>query len=220
MLVQARNHSSLFILPWLYQLVQMFGWSMPRFVVGTVYGLLYAVWALAFIGGLGFAVVSLVSDANDAERQLPLAGMIVWIALYVVLLPLSAFTWGRSLRRLWKRSTTGGRHAGLPLSALPDSSYLEPFYWLYGWTVAFFFLMLLLYVFYFSNSVPWRKSGLSCPYHSIRSKIDARTHVDRSAFSWNSIRPVHAPNEESCPPAPVSPCAERDSLQRCLQIQT
>ena len=40
---------------------------MPRFLVGTAYGLLYAVWALAFIVSLGFAVVSLVSDANDAE---------------------------------------------------------------------------------------------------------------------------------------------------------
>ena len=90
------KHSALFILPWLYQLAQMSGWSMPRFAVGTAYVLLYAVWALAFIAGSGFAIVSLVSDAGDSERQLPLAGMIVWITLYVVLLLLSAFTWGWS----------------------------------------------------------------------------------------------------------------------------
>ena len=147
------KHSALFILPWLYQLLQMLGWPMPRFVVGIAYGLLYAVWALVFIVGQGFAVVSLVSDSNDAERQLPLAGMIVWIILYVVLLLLSAFTWGWSVRRLWKGAAAGGAHPELPLRALPDNSYLEPFYWLYGWTVVFFFMMMLVFIFYFSNSV-------------------------------------------------------------------
>ena len=88
------KHSALFILPWLYQLVRMCDRTVPRFVVGAVYGLLYATWALAFLGGQGVALVILVADVNNAEMHLPLAGMVIWIALYVVLLPLSALTWG------------------------------------------------------------------------------------------------------------------------------
>ena len=146
------KHSALFILPWLYQLVRMCDRTVPRFVVGAVYGLLYATWALAFLGGQGVALVILVADVNNAEMHLPLAGMVIWIALYVVLLPLSALTWGWSARRLWKRATPGGGSTQLPLSVMPDGPYLEPFYWLFGWTVVFFFLLLLTTIFYFSNS--------------------------------------------------------------------
>ena len=132
-----------FILPWVYFLIRMFDIAVPRFVVGTVYALVYLVWAIALIGGEGLSIVLLILDI--AEGSIVSAGLVVfWIVVTFVMFVAMSLTWVWSLIMLLHASRSHKENLESPPAVSVEGRFLQPFGWLFGWAVVHILLMIMI----------------------------------------------------------------------------
>ena len=136
-----------FILPWVYFLIRMFDIAVPRFVVGTVYVLVYLVWAVAFIGGKGVTIAWLILDMAEGSR-VSAGSLSFWIVVTFVVVVVMSLTWVWSLIMLMNASPSHKESIEPPRTVSVEGEFLQPFGWLFGWAFVHFLLAFMIAVTY------------------------------------------------------------------------
>ena len=135
--------SAAFILPWVYFLIRMFNLPVPRFVVGTVYVLVFLVWAVALIGGEGRTLSELVLDMAEGSRVS--AGVVVfWIVVTFVVFVVMSLTWVWSFAMLLNASHSHKERMEPPPAVSVGGRFLQPFGWLFGWAFVHILLVIMI----------------------------------------------------------------------------
>ena len=138
-----------FILPWVYFLIRMFNLPVPRFVVGTVYVLVYLVWAVALIGAEGLSIAWLILDM--AEGSTVSAGSLsFWIVVTFVVVVVMSLTWVWSLIMLLPASHSHKESMEPPPAVSVEGRFLQPFGWLFGWAFVHVLLAAMIGGTYFA----------------------------------------------------------------------
>ena len=139
--------SAALILPWVYFLIRMFDIAVPRFVVGTVYVLVYLVWAVAFIGGKGVTIAWLILDMAEGSR-VSAGSLLFWIVVSFVVVVAMSLTWVWSLIMLLPASHSHKESIEPPRTVSVEGRFLQPFGWLFGWAFVHVLLQIMIRVTY------------------------------------------------------------------------
>ena len=141
--------SAAFILPWVYFLIRMFNLPVPRFVVGTVYVLVFLVWAVALIGGEGLSIALLALDMAEGSR-VSAGALVFWIVVTFVVFVVMSLTWVWSLAMLLNASHSHKESMEPPRTVSVEGRFLQPFGWLFGWAFVHFLLVIMIGATYFA----------------------------------------------------------------------
>ena len=132
-----------FILPWVYFLIRMFNLPVPRFLVGTVYVLVYLVWAVALIGGEGLTTAGLALDLKEGSR-VSAGALVFWIVVTFVVFVVMSLTWVWSLIMLLNASHSHKERMEPPPAVSVGGRFLQPFGWLFGWAFVHILLVIMI----------------------------------------------------------------------------
>ena len=139
-----------FILPWVYFLIRMFDIAVPRYVVGTVYVLVYLVWAVALIGGKGLSLSGLILDLREGSRVSDDI-LSFWIVVSFVVVVAMSLTWVWSLIMLLNASHSHKESMEPPPAVSVEGRFLQPFGWLFGWAFIRCLLIIMIGFTYFAS---------------------------------------------------------------------
>ena len=126
-----------FIFPWPYVLVRMYGRSLPIAAMIVIYFFAYVLW----LGAAGSVVVgiqwiweyTLGTSTGYVAPRASIGSAVFMSILYACVIAVCAFTLAMSLKGLYGKYRSDRRN---PSGNLPDGAYVKPFVYAYLWLVA------------------------------------------------------------------------------------